>query len=173
MHIVVTGSIGVGKSTVCRKVIYICRGKGYVCGGVLTFKDTTGDIILEDVSSGTKIIFASCQPEFTGLQVGKYYFNPDSVALGNNILEKQSGSPIFIIDEIGPLELESKGFTGAVNLINKKKTGCCITVIRKSLLSSFLPMFEEAPVVFEITLENRDVMPVQVYEQLSESMKPT
>lgn len=172
MHIVVTGNIGVGKSTVCRKVIDICRGTGYTCGGVLTFKDAAGDIVLEDVASGTRMTLASCRPEFTGLQVGKYYFSPDGIASGNKILEEQSGSPVFVIDEIGPLELELKGFTGAVNLINKKKTGCCITVIRQSLLSSFLMLFEEAPVIFEITLENRNVMPVHVYERLAESVKP-
>jgi nucleoside-triphosphatase THEP1 len=172
VHIIVTGDIGIGKSTVCRRVIDMCSGKNYICGGVLTFKNPSGDIIIEDILKGNRMAFASLVPVFNGPRIGKYYFNPAGLAFGESILESQAGSPVFIVDELGPLELESKGFSRAVALVNSKKTGACITVVRKSLLPFFLPMFTGTPAIYEVTLKNRDFVPGRILRRLSRYENP-
>ena len=42
MVIIVSGDIGVGKSTVCRQLVQIMRDNGLSCGGILTFKSGKG-----------------------------------------------------------------------------------------------------------------------------------
>ena len=56
MVIIVTGAIGIGKTTVCRKLIEIVRNRGYTCGGILTYKAPDKGIIIEDIQSGESIL---------------------------------------------------------------------------------------------------------------------
>ena len=59
MLIVVTGAIGIGKSTVCLKLVEILRNQGYTCGGILTYKSAANSILIEDIQSGKKETLAS------------------------------------------------------------------------------------------------------------------
>lgn len=162
MIIVVTGQVGAGKSTVCRKVIDLYRQQGYECGGIISYKDTDNNIIAEDIRTGIKMILASRNTGYEGLRTGAYYFNPEGLEFGKHLIEKEAGSYLLVVDEIGPLELARAGFSNAITLMNGKKVGNSIVVIRRGLLGDFLPKFKNIPLVFETTLNNRNVIPAQI-----------
>jgi nucleoside-triphosphatase THEP1 len=166
---IITGEVGIGKSTVGRKVIGLLRDQEYKCGGVITHKDGNGKIIAEDVLTQTKMTLASHNGDYQGPKVGAYHFNPAGLAFGVDALNKGAGLPLFVVDEIGPLELSGKGFTNAVTLINGRKSGICLVVIRIDSLHTFLPQFDKFPLVYLITPENRNDIPLQIGRMLNRS----
>ena len=156
MLIIVTGAIGIGKTTVCRNLIETIRDRGYSCGGILTCKAADKSIIVEDIQSEEKKTLASIKPEYQGPSTAKYFFNPRGIDFGAQVLDKATSTAVLIVDEIGYLELRGGGFISIFESIKAGRIKDCILVIRKELLSAFRPQFPTIPLVFETTVSNRD-----------------
>jgi len=169
MFIIITGEVGIGKSTLCRKALGLLRDVEDRCGGVITCKDGNGKIIAEDVLTQTRMVLASRNGDYQGPRVGAYHFNPAGLAFGVDALNKGATMPLFVIDEIGPLEVSGRGFANAVALINGRKSGSCLAVIRVDSLHSFLTRFDELPLIYLITLENRNDVPLEISRLLDRS----
>jgi nucleoside-triphosphatase len=162
MLVVITGAIGVGKTTICQKVIDITRSQGYGCAGMITCKAPDGGIIIEDVKTGQRMTLASLNSIYDGPQVGKYFFNPEGIEFGIRAIESGKDSSLLVVDEIGPLELKGGGFVRALELIKDGKVRDCIIVIRSGLVSTFLPQLGTTPLIFETTVNNRDQLPTDI-----------
>ncbi|MFC2006989.1 nucleoside-triphosphatase [Chloroflexota bacterium] len=162
MVIIVTGAIGVGKTTVCRKLIQAARSRGYTCGGILTCKAADKSIIVEDIQSGEKETLASISDEYDGPQTARYFFDPDGIDFGLQAIDKGTSAEIFLVDEIGPLELRGEAFVSVIELIRTGKVRNCILVIRENLLAAFLPRLNTEPVIFQTTLDNRSRLPGEI-----------
>ncbi len=168
MLIVLTGAIGTGKTTVCQKIVDIARSRGCSCGGAITYKSADGGIIIEDVKTGQKQVLASLSDVFRGPHVGRYYFDPAGIDFGAGAIAVGAASSILVVDEVGPLELTGRGFTGAIELIKAQKFNHCIIVIRKELLPIFGPELGVTPLLFETTAENRDSLPAKIVDCILE-----
>ncbi|MFC2042354.1 nucleoside-triphosphatase [Chloroflexota bacterium] len=162
MLVIVTGKIGVGKSTVCRELIRIIRRQGYLCGGVLTLKSVDSSIIVEDIRTGEKDTLASEDRVYQGPQTKRYGFNPEGIAFGLRAIEEAAFADVLIIDEIGHLELRGEGFAASLKMITNGNFRNCVLVIRQELLDSFSPHLPRPSLVFEITLANRDTVPKEI-----------
>ncbi|MFC1994273.1 nucleoside-triphosphatase [Chloroflexota bacterium] len=162
MVIIVTGSKGVGKTTVCRKLVEIVQNLGYTCGGILTYKDRDGDILIEDISTGNKEILASTHIVYHGPHTTKYSFNPKGIDFGVQAIDKGTSVKILVVDEIGYLELRAEGFTRVLEFIKVGKVTNYILVIRSELLSTFIPRLPTVSHVFKTTLNNRDQLPQEI-----------
>ena len=170
MVIIITGAIGIGKTTVCRKLIELTRNRGCSWGGFLTYKSANQDIIIENVQTGEKEILASTSNVYRGPRTPKYFFNPQGIELGIQAIDSRSSSDILLVDEIGHLELRGEGF---INLLEPAKAGTfedCVVVIRKELLSAFLPQLPPPLLVFEVTMENRHQLPQEISSMLLERL---
>ncbi len=171
MVIIVTGAIGIGKTTVCRKLIETVRNRGYTCGGVLTYKATNKSIIIEDIQSGEKETLASSNSVYHGPHTAKYSFNPEGIAFGIKAIDRGIPSDILFVDEIGHLELRREGFIKVPELIKASKVKDCVLVIRKELLPAFLPWLDVVtPLVFETTVNNRNQLPIEIGAILIEKL---
>ena len=164
---IITGAIGVGKTTVCEKVIELARGLKYSCGGIITCKSQTGDIIIKDIQTGKKKTFASTNDIYQGPRTAKYFFNPEGIEFGIQAIDRGIASDILLVDEIGHLELRGEGFTKVVDQIATGKVNTCIVVIRKELLPAFSTKLGGTATVFETTVENRDRLPGEISRTLS------
>lgn len=171
MVIIVTGTIGIGKTKVCRKLIEIVRNQGYTCGGILTYKAPDKGIIIEDIQSGEKETLASINDVYHGPRTAKYSFNPDGIDFGIRSIEKSTSVAILIIDEIGHLELRGEGFAKVPELIKAGKVKDCILVIRKELLPAFLSQLDAAPLIFETTMNNRNQLPQEIGSVLLKQLR--
>ncbi len=160
---IITGDIGVGKTTVCQKFIDLARSHRYQCAGVITYKRADGDIIIEDVQTGETREFASMQQIYTGPRTAKYYFNPEAIAFGKKAIDSGSDSDIVLIDELGILELNGQGFSQVPEQINNRQFKKCLVVIRKQLLQDFLSLLVTKPMVFETTINNRNTLPSDIF----------
>ncbi len=166
MVIIVTGEIGIGKTTVCQRLIELVRNQGYTCGGILTYKTADKGIIIEDIQSGEKETLASINNVYHGPRTAKYFFNPKGIDFGIQAIDRGTSAAILVVDEIGHLELSGEGFANVCELIKAGKVKDCILVIRKELLSAFLAQLPTTPLVFETTINNRNQLPQEIGSSL-------
>jgi nucleoside-triphosphatase THEP1 len=132
----------VGKTTVCQAVAELARRRGYRPGGVITpaiyacpeqsRRDSHGTKVgfeAVDVGSGERWPLARTDPstssghrrDLGGPQVGPYSFDPAALAKALRVLRRAAtaGCDLFVVDEIGPLELEQgQGFAPILDLIH-------------------------------------------------------
>ena len=163
MVVIVTGALGIGKSTVCRKLLDLVRAQGYSCGGILSHKnEENSSIVLEDIKTGETRVLASTQELFAGPRTPRFHFNREAIDFGIQSINRGLSSTIVVVDEIGHLELNGEGFTNIITLVREKKVEHCILVIRKDLLSAFLPLFDSEPMAFETTIDNREQLPLEI-----------
>ena len=170
MVIVVTGAVGVGKTTVCEKVIRIARSQGHSCGGVIARKARNEDIIIEDVQTGETRVLASPGDKHEGPRTAKYSFSPEGIEFGIRAIDRGIASDIVLVDELGHLELRGEGFTRAIDHIIAGQVKNCVVVIRKGLLSAFLPMLGTATSIFETTADNRNELPGEIGRALARAV---
>jgi len=170
MVIIVTGAIGIGKTTVCKEVIKIIRNQGYSCGGIITHKIQNEDIAIEDIRTGKTNHFASTRNMYKGPRTEKYFFNPEGIQFGIQAIDRGISSDILLVDEIGQLELGGQGFAKIIDWISTGKINNCIVVIRKALLSYFLPRLGTEISVFETTIDNRNQLPVEISRAFSRAI---
>jgi nucleoside-triphosphatase len=116
---VVTGSPGIGKTTVVLKAVENLRARGCLVGGMISrdVRSRAGRIGFEllDLESGRKGSLASVNQN-EGPRVGKYRVNMEDLARigAGSILQAIANADVIIIDEIGPMELLSPDFVQAV-----------------------------------------------------------
>ena len=169
MVIIVTGAIGIGKTTVCQKLISRLRESGYSVGGILT--DKAGDeITVADLKSGESTILASSLKDYGGPRTPKYFFNPEGIDFGTRAITKADPSTILVVDELGYLELGDEGFVKAIELIRNGKVKNSILVIRSELLPAFLPRLNAEPLIFEVNTDNREGLPGEISAVLVERL---
>lgn len=171
MLIIITGSIGIGKTTVCRKVIELVRCHGHSCGGILSYTSSGENIILEDIQTGEKEILASTKRIYPGPHTPRYSFSLKGIDFGIRAIDKGVLTELLVVDELGHLELHGKGFVRALELIRADKVENCILVIRNGLLPIFLLRLPNKPLVFKVTESNRNQIPQEISSALLKKNK--
>jgi len=114
IRIAVTGTPGVGKSTLVQKVAATAEGR---VGGVLArdrrFKDRRTGFELLDLATGAVGILAD--ETGSGPKLGKYRVHPEDLdRIGAQAVENALGCDLIVVDEVGPMELSSRRFISAV-----------------------------------------------------------
>ncbi|HVP16497.1 MAG TPA: NTPase [candidate division Zixibacteria bacterium] len=163
-----TGSPGVGKTTVILRIVESLKAKGYNVGGMVSRevragRDRVGFEIL-NVNTGRKGWLAHVVQK-EGPKVGRYRVNiGDLESIGvEAITSAVATSDVIVIDEIGPMELHSKKFREAVlkaaeslkllvGVVHWKATDTLINIIKD----------RDDAEVHVVTVENRENLPVQV-----------
>jgi len=136
-----TGSSGVGKTTFCRQLVQQARYLGWDVAGLLSpawmEADKKNGILAEDVRSGNQKPLAYTSPHQRGdLQVGPWYFDERALDWGNRVIEKSSPCDLLIVDELGPLEFNTRvGLTMAFDIIAARNYQVGLVVIRPTLLT--------------------------------------
>ena len=113
---IITGSIGEGKTTYIKKLIGFFRKNNIATGGILserlmTDAQTTGyDLV--NIETGEKEAFLRQNEECGSETIGRFTICIKGITMGNTVLRSliSHGNKIVIIDEVGLLELENKGW---------------------------------------------------------------
>jgi nucleoside-triphosphatase THEP1 len=194
--VLLTGRRGVGKTTVCQAVAELARRRGYRPGGVITpalyacpeprrracpadwelgignWELTKVGFEALDVGSGQRWPLARTDQELGGPQVGPYSLDPTALARALEVLKRAAtaGYDLFMVDEIGPLELEQgEGFAPILDLLPVKGPTNTLIVVRPALLDPLrLRLRDTESAVFSVTEENRDELPLRIVEKLWE-----
>jgi nucleoside-triphosphatase len=157
-----TGSPGVGKTTVLLKVVEALKAKGYSVGGMVTHEVRSGGarvgFEILDLSNNRRGWLAHVS-QSSGLQVGKYRVNLDDLnGIGVEAIAKAIDKcDVIAIDEVGPMELFSERFREAVRravACGKVVVGVVHWKARDKLIEE-VKKREDAEVII-VTIENRN-----------------
>ncbi len=154
-----TGRPGIGKTTACLKAIELLGQRGVRCGGVVSREVREGGTRtgFEFVDVETKQAFPLASTSGAGPRVGKYRVDLAGIARAVAILRGTNAGVVFI-DEIGPMELKSRGFKSAVDEIVRGDKHL-VAVVHNRLAASFN--------CIEITAGNRDTIPGEIASKYS------
>ncbi|MGV8088746.1 MAG: NTPase [Methanothrix sp.] len=165
LRIAVTGSPGVGKSTLVAKVT---SGTKLRVGGVLArdrrYKDRRIGFELLDLSTGAVGILADESGD--GPQLGKYRVHLDDLdRIGAQAVENAIACDLIVVDEVGPMELSSHRFVLAVEKAIASPKPMLVVLhqwsnhrLAKKIRGSFR--------VFTVTRENRDSLVDEIAQAL-------
>lgn len=139
--LIITGAKHQGKTTFTKEVVDMLQEKGKSIGGFLAigyFEDNRRSAF-DLVSPETGEQKPLCSIHFTGGEkAGPFCFDPEGQNFGKEMLtaKKIAGKDIVVVDEIGPLELEGKGWAGALDLLSMAAGTTWILVVRSSLVEA-------------------------------------
>ena len=174
-----TGPVGVGKTTVAERVVGLARRKGLLCGGLLAPAMTNScgqkaGIWGVDVETGERRILARTDRNLSGPLVGPYSFDAQALdwAVGviNRALEPATprACDLVVVDEIGKLELWHG--TGLAPVLPRLAAGAgsrSLVLVRRSLLGELQARLAPAEqVVFAVDEENRGALAPQILTAL-------
>lgn len=166
LRIAVTGSPGVGKSTLVEKV---AKASGLNVGGVLArerrYKDRRTGFELLDLSTGALGILAD--ETGSGPQLGKYRVHPEDLdGIGAGAIKAALKCDLIVVDEIGPMELSSRKFVSAVeNAIASSKP--MLVVLHEWSNHRLAKKIRSTFNVITVTLENRDALADEIVGALT------
>lgn len=158
---IVTGAIGSGKSTWCEKVAKRYQEAGHVVAGFISIADFSANrkvgIDLVDLGSGERRRLAEAQHEGSSvLMTDDWSFDAETLAWGNNSLQRLGPCDLFILDELGPLEFRrNEGLQEGFQVIERRQYRWAIVVVRPSLISQALLRWPGTQ-VFEICEVGRE-----------------
>ena len=160
--LLLTGSPGVGKTTVLLRVVESLKTKGYSVGGMVSREVRSAGVRVGfevlDLSSNRRGWLAHVnQP--SGPQVGKYRVNLEDLnSIGAEaILKAVEDCDVIAVDEVGPMELFSESFREAV----RKAVECRKVVVgvvhwkARDRLIEEVKKREDTEII-EVTHENRN-----------------
>ena len=132
---IITGAIGEGKTTYLKKLIGFFRNNNIAIGGILserlmTDAQTTGyDLV--NIETGEKEAFLRQNEECGSESIGRFTICSKGITMGNTVLRSliSYSYKIVIIDEVGLLELQNKGWAAGINgLLTESKSHILFTV---------------------------------------------
>jgi nucleoside-triphosphatase len=166
-RIAITGSPGVGKSTVCRNVLerLKCTYGGMVSADIRVKGERVG-FEIKDIATGKQGILAHGQG--TGPRVGSYHVNLEDlnsigVAAIRNALRS---SGLIVIDEIAPMEFKSPEFIHVVEEALDSNKNMLVVLHQKSshpLAERIRKEFQ----VYTVTKENRESLVLEIANKIN------
>lgn len=130
---ILSGKQGEGKTTRCLEIVNQLKSKGERVGGFVApgfwENNVRSEFDLMDIQSGQKFPFAKRKQEKDWLKIKSFYFNPETIKVGEAILRKAVlGSDWIVLDEIGKLDIQgyvwSTIFSELISIMDKKWIIC-------------------------------------------------
>ncbi|MCZ7398720.1 MAG: NTPase [Candidatus Methanoperedens sp.] len=155
IRVAITGSPGVGKSTVCRNVLkqLTCTYGGMTSADIRVKGERVG-FEIRDIATGKQGILAN--KEGSGPRVGSYHVNLDDLNnIGVAAIKNAMSSELIVIDEIAPMEFKSPEFIRAVEEALDSDKNMLVVLHQKSSHPIAVRMRREFA-VYTVTPENRE-----------------
>jgi nucleoside-triphosphatase len=162
--LLVTGSPGVGKSTVTWRVVEALRAEQYKVGGMISGEmRTNGTRVgfeIADLASGERGVLAHVSG-LKGPQVGRYRVNLEDLDTVGvvSIVSAVENSDVVVVDEIGPMELFSAAFQHAVKRA-VESAKLVVGVVHWRARSELIDEVRERPdaALYQVTFGNRGTL---------------
>ena len=157
-----TGERGIGKTTFCRALVELARADGWDVAGLLSPATFETGIKTGILAQGLRtdetrpLAIAASGPRHSTfeLPLGDWLFSPPTLAWGNGILKICLPCDLFIVDELGPLELiRAEGWVNALAALRRPDYKIGIVVIRPELLEAAR---KTLPIMQAVTIKASD-----------------
>jgi len=156
--LLVTGPRGSGKTLWCMDLVGRAHAHGlHTCGLIspsIFLNDEKIGIDLRNLQTGEQRRLAYRKGDENGdIQTQDWQMVAETMEWGNSILEHIKTCDLFILDEIGPFELEHGiGLVAGLDIIDHATDFPCVVVIRPSLIEKALARWSWAEVL-DVSLE--------------------
>lgn len=171
MRILLTGKIGIGKTSVCEKIVERAKKNGFTCCGVLTRRLEEGGgntgLLVEDISTGNKKVLAHRITDGKipkGIRFCNFIFIESAIEFAKKALFKRGD--LLVIDEFGYLELEGRGFKNALLAFKSEINKNSILVVRNELKEEVSKLLGCDFKVFEVNQKNREELPEVILTEM-------
>jgi len=162
-----TGPVGVGKTTVAERVAGLARRQGLVCGGLLApaMINSCGQKVGVwgmDLATGERRILARTGRDLGGPAVGAYSFDESALGWAVDAVDGAIGAcDLLIVDEIGKLELwRGVGLAPILPRLAAGEAQSALVLVRESLLGELQACLGGVEqVVFNVGEANQDALP--------------
>ncbi|MFW5725095.1 MAG: nucleoside-triphosphatase [Bacteroidota bacterium] len=142
--IIVTGGINRGKTTFTTKITDILKSEGIRVSGFVTLGNTNDNhrnsYSIKEINTGTGAELCTIIPQQGQLQYGRFYFNKNTIKMGCEILSNsvKHTPDLIVIDEIGPLEINGKGWAPAIEELVSTSGITQLWVVRERLVKPIM-----------------------------------
>jgi nucleoside-triphosphatase THEP1 len=159
--LLVTGPRGSGKTLWCMDLVGRAHARGLNLGGLISpsifLNDRKIGIGLKDLHSGEQHRLAYRKGDEDGdIQTQDWQMVAETLEWGNSVLEQVKTCDLFILDEVGPFELEHGiGLVAGLDIIANAKDFPCVVVIRPSLMEKALARWHWADMLDLASESNR------------------
>lgn len=153
MNIIITGSKQIGKSTAAHNIYHTLKDKGYTVGGVITTGGRKRKLVL--LSNEEELLFESTDYK-SSIRVGRFFIDIKNLKKARNTIVESLSCDFLIIDEIGILEKDGRGFLPEVQICLTERKSNNIFVLRKEVLSWFLEQFKPLAKFKVFELQKKD-----------------
>ena len=169
-----------GKTTLILKLDDYWRGKGLKPAGIITQEVRRGGqrigFKLKDLASGTEGWLAKTD-RGNGPKIGKYaIISEDLETIGVKALENSSSgdAKVVFVDEIGPMEMTSKGFRRALSELLRSDKIVVATLKQGSHYEEVDGALKQGLAeIVELTRENRDIVLEQITSKMEDWLSKT
>lgn len=138
--LIISGWRGAGKTTLCRRLIEAARSRGWQVSGLLC-----PAVVVDGVKTGIEVENLQTQEhrllahhsdtQPAEIRTKGYAFDSIVLEWGNEILKNSQTSGLFVMDELGPLELiRNEGWTEGIYALDRRAFRLALVVIRPELL---------------------------------------
>ena len=173
-----TGSPGIGKTTVLKKCVKDLSEKGVSVGGMISSEIREGKarvgFEIRDLTNSQHGILAHVNQK-TGPKVGKYRVNLEDLCnIGAQAIRSAlMKCDLIAIDEIGPMELFSEEFKEAVGevLKSRKLVLTVVHYIANDEIINEVKSREDAETIV-VTVENRKELAQEIVEKALKILRP-
>jgi nucleoside-triphosphatase THEP1 len=167
---IVTGKIGAGKTSLIQQIISKLQSENIKIAGLITTriienKTTTGYDTL-NVATNKKAKFLRTFGDINQQRIGKYFIYAEGLKLGEN-LSTVNDANLIVIDEIGKLELEEKGWHDVLSKIISNPTGHLLLSVREEVLNEVLEKFRISPeIIFNVQEQKGEELILKIVKDL-------
>ncbi len=162
--ILLTGKRQVGKSTLCLRLVKLAREEGLTVAGLITRRTGPHDLEVLELTSGQAYALTLPFDAPDGVAFSNFRMDPAAVSRSALALEESFPTDVFVLDEIGPLELvHHRGWSRALTLLAGSDYKIAFVVVRPELLLEAILQFPKPTyTVVHVLSDNRDHLPSQL-----------
>ena len=174
--VLLSGERQIGKSSLCFCLEEQLHQSNIEVSGIITRRAGPHKLEVKELRTQTSYALTARHPsaDQNDLTLPNFQMDPDAMARGIAAIADSFPTDIFILDELGPLELlRGKGGHRALYLLKKARYRLAFVVVRPELLIEAMWQLPQISyTVITITEENRDLLPESLCNIAVEACKP-
>ncbi len=171
---IVSGDISEGKTTFLIKLAHNLQKKGISVGGLYTPRmmhngQTIGYNIVS-LETGNEFKFLKLKEEESTESIGRFEINSEAIEQGEMILSSESlkRKDVIIIDEVGKLEINNKGWKNSLEQLLVLSDICVILAVRNEFISEVIEKFNiKNSIILPLSKTNVNQATSKIIEKLN------
>lgn len=164
--ILLTGERQTGKTTVLSEVVERLRSAGAKVSGLLTRRTGPHDLVVTELRTGASYPLTAPFQDSADSATRNFTMDEVAFARSSNALVTAFPTQVFVLDEIGPLELRHRrGWVQVLDLLRRETYVLAIVVVRPELLGEAVAELPGAKfVVVRVDMDSRQGLGVSLFD---------